>query len=194
MKQGEQMKMRPLGRTGLEVSSVCLGTMTWGEQNTEAEAHEQLTYAVEERGINFIDAAEMYPVPPRPETQGRTEECIGTWLQARGKRDDVVIATKVTGRSGMTWVRDEKPAGGLTRHTAEQIDEAVEKSLRRLRTDYIDLLQLHWPDRAYPGFGFHAYTDYDADDMVPLRTILESLDRHVKAGRVRHIGISNESA
>ena len=185
------MDMRPLGRSGINVSSVCLGTMTWGEQNTEAEAHEQLSYAVEERGVNFIDAAEMYPVPARAETQGRTEEYIGTWLQSRGRRDDVVLATKVVGRSGMAWTRDDAEQ---TRHTPEQIDEAVEKSLRRLRTDHIDLLQLHWPDRPYPGFGFHSYRDYGTDDMVPLLTILEALDRHVKAGRVRTVGLSNESA
>ena len=185
------MDMRRLGRSGIEVSSVCLGTMTWGQQNSEADAHAQLDYALD-RGINFIDAAEMYPVPADPDTQGRTEEYIGSWLATRGRRDDVVVATKVVGRSGMTWTRDGRV--GMTRHTPEQIDEAVEKSLARLRTDHIDLYQLHWPDRAYPGFGFHAYDDYDADDMVPVRTILEALGRHVEAGRIRAVGLSNESA
>ncbi len=182
------MERRQLGRTDLDVTSVCLGTMTWGQQNTEAEAHEQLDYAIE-RGINFIDTAEMYPVPGRAETQGRTESYIGTWLAGRGRRDDVVIASKVVGRSGMTWCRD---GGQMPRQTPAQIDEAVEKSLRRLQTDYIDLYQLHWPDRDMPGFGFHSYYDYDADDMVPLEDILEALNRHVEKGNIRHIGVSNE--
>ena len=186
------MELRKLGKTGIDVTSVCLGTMTWGQQNTEDEAHAQLDYAVDERGINFIDTAEMYPVPGRRETQGRTESYIGTWLKARGKRDDVIIASKVVGRSGMVWTRGDTVE--QTRHTAEQIDMAVEQSLNRLQTDYIDLYQLHWPDRAYPGFGFHSYRDYDADEMVPLRTILEALARHVKAGNIRHVGLSNESA
>lgn len=183
------MEFRRLGRTDIDVTSVCLGTMTWGNQNTEKEAHEQLSYATSERGINFIDAAEMYPVPGDPKTQGRTEEYIGTWLNARGQRDDLIIATKVTGRSQMTWCRDD---GSEPRHTRAQIDEAVEKSLRRLQTDYIDLYQLHWPDRAIPAFGYHAYKDYDANDMVPLEDILESLTRHVEKGNIRHIGVSNE--
>jgi len=158
------MERRNLGRTDIKVSTVCLGTMTWGEQNTEAEAHEQLDYALD-RGINFIDAAEMYPVPARAETQGRTEDYIGNWIAARNKRDDFILASKVTGRSGMTWTRDGNVS--QTRHTRAQIDEAVEKSLRRLKTDYIDLYQLHWPDRAMPGFGFNSYYDYDENDMTP---------------------------
>lgn len=181
--------MRPLGRTGLSVPSVCLGTMTWGEQNTEAEAHAQLDYAVGE-GVTFIDTAEMYPVPGIAKTQGRTEEYIGTWLSGRGQRDDVVLATKITGLSGMTWTRDN---ASMTRHTPEQIDEAVEKSLKRLQTDYIDLYQLHWPDRGVPGFGFHSYNDYDVDDMTPLADILAALGRHIEKGNIRHIGVSNET-
>ncbi len=182
------MELRPLGRTDVKVSSICLGTMTWGEQNTEAEAHEQLDYAVD-HGINFIDTAEMYPVPGDPRTQGRTEAYIGTWIKARGRREDFILASKITGRSQMVWCRDDKIE---PRHTRAQIDEAVEKSLRRLQTDYIDLYQLHWPDRAIPGFGFHAYRDYDAADMEPLEDILESLSRHVEKGNIRHIGVSNE--
>lgn len=186
------MDMRKLGTTDINVTSVCLGSMTWGQQNTESEAHEQLSYAVDERAINFIDTAEMYPVPGKRETSGLTESYIGSWLKARGKRDDLIIATKVTGRSGMVWVRDDKVP--LTRHTAEQIDLAVENSLKRLQTDYIDLYQLHWPDRNLPGFGFHSYKDYDADEMVPLIEILQTLQRHVDKGNIRHIGLSNESA
>lgn len=186
------MEMRKLGTTDIDVTSICLGTMTWGQQNTEKEAHEQLSYATGERGINFIDTAEMYPVPGRRETQGRTESYIGTWLKDRGKRDDLILATKVVGRGGMVWARDDKFE--QTRHTREQIDMAVEKSLKRLQTDYIDLYQMHWPDRNMPGFGMHDYYDYDEEDMVPLLEILETLQRHVTAGRIRHIALSNESA
>ncbi|MEM7727729.1 MAG: aldo/keto reductase [Pseudomonadota bacterium] len=186
------MELRKLGTTQIDVTSVCLGTMTWGQQNTEDDAHAQLSYAVDERGINFVDTAEMYPVPGRRETQGRTEEYIGSWLKARGRRDDIVLATKIVGRSGIVWTRNDTV--DQCRQTREQIDMAVEQSLRRLGTDYIDLYQLHWPDRNMPGFGFHSYRDYDEDEMVPLLDILESLDRHVKAGRIRHVGLSNETA
>ena len=184
------MEFRKLGRTDLKVTSVCLGTMTWGEQNTEAEAHEQLDYALD-RGINFIDTAEMYPVPGNPKTQGRTESYIGSWIAARKNRDKYVLATKITGRADMGWCRDNDKT---CRHTPAQIDEAVEKSLKRLQTDYIDLYQLHWPDRPIPGFGFHSYDDYDTDDMTPLEDILGALSRHVAKGNIRHIGVSNESA
>lgn len=183
------MEFRPLGRTGLSVTSICLGTMTWGEQNSETEAHAQLDYALD-RGINFIDTAEMYPVPGNAKTQGRTEEYIGSWIKARGKRDDFILATKVTGRSGMTWTRDN---ADQTRHSSAQIDEAIEKSLRRLNTDYIDLYQLHWPDRQVSGFGFHSYYDYDAEDTIDMVEILGVLQRHVEKGNIRHIGLSNES-
>lgn len=183
------MELRKLGRTDIDVTSVCLGTMTWGQQNTESEAHEQLDYALE-RGINFIDTAEMYPVPGQAKTQGLTEAYIGSWIANRKKRDKFVLATKVTGRSGMTWVRDGQHT--LTRQTPGQIDEAVEKSLKRLQTDYIDLYQLHWPDRPVPGFGFHSYQDYDTSDMVPLEEIYGTLCRHVEKGNIRHIGLSNE--
>jgi len=159
--------------------------------NSETEAHEQLDYALD-RGINFIDTAEMYPVPGEAHTQGRTESYIGSWIAGRKNRDKYVLATKVTGRSGMVWTRDGDDP--MTRHTPAQIDEAVEKSLRRLQTDYIDLYQLHWPDRAIPGFGFHSYMDYDAADMVPLEDILGTLVRHVEKGNIRHVGLSNETA
>jgi len=185
------MELRKLGRTDINVTSVCLGTMTWGKQNTEEEAHTQLDYALD-RGINFIDAAEMYPVPGEAETQGRTESYIGNWIADRKNRDKYILATKVVGRSGMTWTRDDDVP--MTRQTPAQIDEAVEKSLRRLKTDYIDLYQLHWPDRGISGFGFHSYFDYDADEMVPLEDILGALSRHVEKGNIRHVGLSNEYA
>jgi aryl-alcohol dehydrogenase-like predicted oxidoreductase len=140
------MYYKTLPGTDLNVSRVCLGTMTWGEQNTEAEAHEQLDYAVGE-GINFIDTAEMYPVPPNAKTQGRTEKYLGTWL-ARQQRDSLVIATKVAGPGRRDWIRS-----GRTDLTPEVIAEAVDTSLERLQTDYIDLYQIHWPQRNVPNFG-----------------------------------------
>jgi aryl-alcohol dehydrogenase-like predicted oxidoreductase len=186
-----EMKQRPLGRTGLSVSEICLGTMTWGEQNTEAEGHEQMDYALE-RGVNFFDAAELYPIPPKPETQGRTEEIIGTWFKARGNRDKVILATKVIGRSDMTWFRDD---GSKGRPNRKQIMEAVEKSLKRLQTDYIDLYQLHWPGRPVSEFGANPVIyRHNEGDEVPVEEIFEAFSELVKSGKVRHIGLSNESA
>jgi len=182
------MDFAELGRTGLKVSKICLGTMTWGDQNTEAEGHAQMDYALE-RGVTFWDTAEMYSVPPKPETQGSTERIIGTWFKKTGKRDQVILASKIAGRSPMGWTRD---AGGTTRHTRAQIEEAVTKSLKRLQTDYIDLYQLHWPDRAIRTFGGMTYADYPLD-FEPFETILESLGRHVEKGDIRHIGVSNET-
>ena len=143
------MEKRRLGRTDIQVSALCLGTMTFGEQNSEAEGHAQMDHAVE-KGINFFDAAELYPIPPKAETQGRTEEIIGSWLKARGNRDKVVLATKVVGRSDNTWFRDAGVKANLSR---AHVEEAVNKSLKRLGTDYIDLYQIHWPDRNVSGFG-----------------------------------------
>lgn len=184
------MQYRPLGRTGIKVSNICLGTMMWGDQNDEAEAHRQLDYAVG-RGVNFIDTAELYTVPPKPETRGKTEEFIGTWLKKRSDRDQLIIASKVVGRfDNSNWMR---PDGRPPRHTQKDIDFAVERSLKALQTDYIDLYQIHWPDRHYSGFGFHTFRDYDPDDMIPFEETLEALARHVEAGRIRHLGLSNES-
>lgn len=186
------IEMRPLGQTGLEVTSCCLGTMTWGEQNTEAEGHAQMDYALE-RGITFWDTAEMYAVPPKPETQGRTEEIIGSWFEKTGRRQEVILATKICGLSGNTWTRDD-PELKFTRQTKAQIDEAVEKSLKRLKTDYIDLYQLHWPDRPVPLFGNKLDQKSYAFPYEPFEEILSHLDAHVKAGRIRHIGVSNETS
>ena len=142
------MEYRKLGHTDIKVSSICLGTMTWGQQNTEAEGHEQMDYAVE-MGVNFFDTAEMYAVPPMAETQGKTEEIIGTWFKNRQTRR-YYFGHKSAGRSPMNWLRDD---GAGTEQTAAQILEAVDKSLQRLQTDYIDLYQLHWPDRPLRLFG-----------------------------------------
>lgn len=181
------MKYRKLGKTGIDVSELCLGTMTWGEQNTEAEAHEQLDYAVAQ-GINFIDTAELYPVPPKPDTQGSTERFIGSWLKRSGKRQDVVLGTKVVGRSDMTWFRDA-PA----RLSEHHIFDAVEKSLKRLQTDYIDLYQLHWPDRHTNTFGKLGFELQDDSDQIAIETTLSACQALVASGKVREIGISNET-
>ncbi len=182
------MDYRELGRTGVKVSRLCLGTMTFGEQNSEAEGHAQMDYAFD-RGINMFDAAEIYPVPPKPETQGRSEAIIGTWLAARKRRDKVMIATKVAGRGKMTWVRKDRSP---TRHSPAQIMEAVEASLKRLKTDYIDLYQLHWPDRPMRIFEGHDYLHLEGDSH-PIHEILGMLGRLVAGGKVRFVGLSNET-
>jgi aryl-alcohol dehydrogenase-like predicted oxidoreductase len=182
------MKRNPLGRTGIEVSALCLGTMTFGEQNTEAEAHAQLDRALS-AGIDFIDTAEMYPVPPRAETQGLTETYIGNWLAARGCRDRVVLATKVSGPGDwITWLR-----GGGHRLDRRNIEQALEDSLRRLRTDYVDLYQLHWPDRETNFFGRLGYHHPEQDESVPLLETLGVLEDLVRSGKIRAVGISNET-
>ena len=182
------MDYRELGRTGVKVSRLCLGTMTFGEQNSEAEGHAQMDYAFD-RGINIFDAAEIYPVPPKPETQGRSEAIIGTWLAARKRRDKVMIATKVAGRGKMTWVRKDRSP---TRHSPAQILEAVEASLKRLKTDYIDLYQLHWPDRPMRVFEGLNYLHIEGDTH-PIHEILGALGKLVAGGKVRFVGLSNES-
>lgn len=179
------MQIRPLGDSGIEVSRLCLGTMTFGEQNSEAEAHEQLTRAVA-FGINFIDTAEMYPVPPLAETQGRTESYIGSWLKRRAARDDVVIATKVAG-PGLEHIR------GGPRMSREHIHQAIDASLTRLQSDYVDLYQLHWPDRSTNYFGRLGYVPDEDEDAVSLEESLSALKELVDAGKVRAIGLSNET-
>ncbi|WP_444942794.1 NADP(H)-dependent aldo-keto reductase [Microbulbifer sp. ZKSA006] len=183
------MEYRQLGTTDLKVSQICLGTMTYGEQNSEAEAAEQLDYALAQ-GVNFIDCAEMYPVPPRPETQGRTEEYIGNWLAARGGRDRIVLATKVAGRSAANSGVGHIRSG--PRLSREQILQACDDSLKRLRTDYIDLYQIHWPERQTNFFGRLDYIHSD-DDGVSIAETLGALETLLEQGKVRHIGISNET-
>jgi len=181
------MQTRKLGFTDIEVSLICLGTMTWGEQNSEQEAFQQLDYAMEQ-GINFIDAAEMYPVPPRAETQGLTEQYLGNWLARRGQRDDLVIASKVAGPgNGLGYLR------GGPRLTRKHIRSACEGSLKRLQTDYIDLYQVHWPDRNANFFGKLGYDRNPDEQMTPIEETLEALDELVREGKVRHIGLSNET-
>ena len=183
------MKKIKLGSSELHVSQICLGTMTFGEQNTEAEAHDQLDLALD-LGINFIDAAEMYPVMPRAETQGETERMIGTWLKKSGRRADIVLATKVAGPNpAMSWIRD-----GKNDLNAANIHAAVDASLQRLQTDTIDLYQLHWPSRNVPIFGQLSFNPKAERPCTPIEETLDVLDGLVKAGKIRYIGVSNESA
>ncbi len=185
------MIYRPLGRTGLNVSVICLGTMTWGEQNTEADAHAQLDLALAS-GINFVDTAEMYPVPPKPDTQGRTEQYIGTWLKKTGRRQDIVLATKAAGPARQA-LRPSHIRGGRLTFNRTNLFEAVDQSLRRLQTDHIDLYQLHWPDRSTNCFGQLGYTHVADDDTTPIEETLDALKALVDSGRVRHVGLSNET-
>ncbi len=180
------MELRRLGKTDIMVSKICLGTMTFGEQNTETEAHEQLDYAIGE-GINFIDTAEMYPVPPSKETQGLTEKYIGTWLAKRGKRNDLIIATKVTGPGNLKHI---SPHLGFSRG---RILEAIDLSLKRLQTDYIDLYQLHWPERKTNFFGVRGYWKHDTRWEDNFYEAMETLDDLVQAGKIRCYGLSNET-
>ena len=183
------MKKRKLGKTDLDVSEICLGTMTWGQQNTESEGHAQMDYALD-NGINFFDTAEMYAVPPKKETQGSTEKIIGSWFKKRKSRDKVILATKVSGRSPLNWLRDdEKP----TEQSRDQIFEAVDKSLLRLGTDYIDLYQLHWPDRPMNLFGGSINYEHMDEPSIDISIILDSLNELVKSGKIRYIGLSNET-
>jgi len=180
------MELRQLGQSNLHVSALSLGSMTFGEQNSEADAHAQLDLAVS-RGVNFIDTAEMYPVPPRAETQGLTESYIGSWLKNQ-PRDKLIVATKIAGPSrGFSWIRNGPRID--RRHLAAAIDG----SLRRLQTDYIDLYQIHWPDRYVPMFGATSYEIAQEHDSVPIAEQLDALAALVQAGKVRHIGLSNET-
>lgn len=182
------MKYNKLGESNLNVSEICLGTMTYGQQNTIEEAHQQLNHAVAE-GVNFIDTAEMYPVPTRAETQGKTEEYIGEWL-VKQQRHKLIIATKIAGASTrITWIR-----GGNLRVNRANIQQAVEDSLRRLQTDYIDLYQIHWPDRYVPLFGAPDYDPNNERDTTPIAEQLEVFAELIKAGKIRYLGISNETA
>ena len=184
------MKTRKLGRTGVDVTEICLGTMTWGKQNTEADGHEQMDYAVAQ-GINFFDTAEMYAVPPDATTYGKTEEIIGTWFKKTGKRQDIVLASKVAG-GGRPWVRGGKGIDGPS------VREAVEGSLKRLQTDYIDLYQIHWPRRGhYHWEGSWTYNPYtqDKDEVLPnILEVLQEMGKLVKEGKIRWFGLSNETA
>jgi aryl-alcohol dehydrogenase-like predicted oxidoreductase len=183
------MKKNQIGNTNIEVPVICLGTMTWGQQNTKAQAHEQLNYAVDERGITFIDTAEIYPIPPTGELQGKTESYIGSWLKGRSNREDLYLASKVAPASLIT----SRDIGDRPRLDRKSIHEAIDGTLNRLNTDYIDLYQIHWPERKTNFFGARNYVHDEEDDSTVIRETLEALDELVKAGKVRQVGVSNET-
>ncbi len=181
------MKFKNLGDTNLKVSLICLGTMTWGEQNTQEEGFEQMDYALE-RGVNFFDTAELYAIPPKAKTYGKTEEVIGNWFKLRKNRDKVILASKIAG-PGLKWIR-----GGGSQFSPKSIEEALHNSLKRLKTDYIDLYQLHWPERNTNYFGD---LDYEHDDKEKnwnsFDSILKTLKKFIDQGKIRYVGISNET-
>ena len=181
------MKYRKLGNTDIDVRIICLGTMTWGEQNTQEEGFEQMDYALD-RGINFFDTAELYAIPPKKETYGKTEEIIGNWFKKKNIRSKVILATKIAG-PGLSWVR-----GGGNQYDREKLNDAVNQSLKRLRTDYIDLYQLHWPERKTNYFGKLGYEHKNDNEWNNFEDILNYLDEIIKSGKIKYIGLSNETA
>lgn len=182
------MQYKKLSDSDLLVSEICLGTMTYGNQNTIEDASQQLDYAISE-GVNFIDTAEMYPVPANPETQGKTEEYIGEWL-VKQQRDKIILATKVAGPSErLTWIRE-----GKNKIDRVNVEEALNDSLKRLKTDYIDLYQIHWPDRYVPSFGARDYDPQNERETIPILEQLEVFADLIKAGKIRYFGVSNETA
>ena len=181
------MNYKKLGNTEIKVSTICLGTMTWGEQNNIQEGFEQMDYALEQ-GINFFDTAELYAIPPKKETYGKTEEIIGRWLKEKNNRSKIILATKISG-PGLSWIR-----GGGNQYDEKNLNKAVEGSLIRLNTDYIDLYQLHWPERKTNYFGKLGYEHKDENVWNNFEEILNSLDKIIKSGKVRYVGLSNESA
>ncbi len=181
------MKFKKLGTTNLDVSLICLGTMTWGTQNTEKDAFEQMDYSLES-GINFFDTAELYSVPPNSESYGKTETMIGNWFEKRKNREKIILATKVAG-PGCNWIR-----GGGNNFDEKSIGEAINGSLKRLKTDYIDLYQLHWPERSTNFFGRRDYTlDSEEGDWNSFESVLKALEKFIKSGKIRYIGMSNET-
>ncbi|CAG8998474.1 MAG: Protein tas [Candidatus Celerinatantimonas neptuna] len=181
------MNYHKIPHSNLEVSQLCLGTMTWGKQNSEKDAHQQLDYALSQ-GINFIDTAEMYPVPPEAETQGLTEQYIGNWLSKTGNREKIILASKVSGPNRTNHIRDNM------RLDRRNIREAIHNSLNRLQTDYLDLYQIHWPDRNANFFGKLSYQVDPDESQTPIIETLQTLSELVKEGKIRYIGISNETA
>ena len=179
------MNYKKLGNTDLDVSTICLGTMTWGEQNTQDEAFEQMDFALS-NGVNFWDTAELYAVPPRKETYGDTEEIIGNWFEKTKKRNEVILATKVAGPA-RDYLRN-----GENSFTGPNLESALNNSLKRLKTDYIDLYQLHWPERNVNNFGRLGYV-HKENDWNKFEDVLGELDKYIKAGKIRYVGLSNET-
>ena len=183
------MNYKKLGSTDVDVSTICLGTMTWGEQNSKADGFEQMDYAID-NGVNFWDTAEIYAIPMREETYGETENIIGEWFKKTKKRDKVILATKVSGPTSKEYIR-----GGGCSYDKKSMSEALEKSLKRMQTDYIDLYQLHWPERNTNFFGKQGYEhDSNEENWIAFEEILENLKKFVDAGKIRYVGLSNETA
>ena len=183
------MNYKKLGSTDVDVSTICLGTMTWGEQNSKADGFEQMDYAID-NGVNFWDTAEIYAIPMREETYGETENIIGEWFKKTKKRDKVILATKVSGPTSKEYIR-----GGGCSYDKKSMSEALEKSLKRMQTDYIDLYQLHWPERNTNFFGQQVYEhDSNEKNWIAFEEILENLKKFVDAGKIRYVGLSNETA
>ena len=181
------MKFKKLGNTDLDVSLICLGTMTWGTQNSEKEAFEQMDYSIDQ-GVNFFDTAELYSVPPTAESYGKTEIMIGNWFEKKKNRNKVILASKIAG-PGLDWIRDGKKS-----YNEKHLAEAIDGSLKRLKTDYIDLYQLHWPERSTNTFGRREYTiNKNEGDWNDFENILQALQKFIKSGKIRHIGLSNET-
>jgi aryl-alcohol dehydrogenase-like predicted oxidoreductase len=181
------MKYKKLGTTDLDVSLICLGTMTWGTQNSEKDAFEQMDYSVS-KGINFFDTAELYSVPPNAESYGKTEKMIGNWFEKRKNREKIILASKVAGPR-CDWIRD-----GKNSYNEKNLGEAIDESLKRLKTDYIDLYQLHWPERSTNCFGIREFNISEEEkEWNSFESILQALDKYIKSGKIRHIGISNET-
>jgi len=181
------MKFKKLGNTELDVSLICLGTMTWGTQNSEKDAFEQMDYSIK-KGINFFDTAEIYSVPPTAESYGKTEVMIGNWFEKRKNRKKIILATKIAGPR-CDWIR-----GGKNSFDEKKIGEAIDGSLKRLKTDYIDLYQLHWPERSTNCFGVREYSiNEEEKEWNNFETILQSLEKYIKSGKIRYIGVSNET-
>ena len=181
------MEFRKLGNTNLNVSSICLGTMTWGTQNSEKDAFEQMDYSLDQ-GVNFFDTAELYSIPPTAESYGKTEVMIGNWFEKKKNRDKIILASKIAG-PGLDWIR-----GGKNSFNEKGIGEAIEGSLKRLKTDYIDLYQLHWPERSTNTFGRREYTiNKNEKEWNDFESVLNALDKFIKSGKIRYIGISNET-
>ena len=184
------MKYRKLGTTGLDVSVICLGTMTFGEQNTQQDGFDQMDYAFE-RGVNFFDTAELYAVMPRKETYGKTEEIIGNWFKEKKNRDKIILASKIASKSdGLEWIRGGAEKLGFDK---ANMNAAIDASLKRLKTEYIDLYQLHWPERKIPRFGQLDYKYDPADNWTSIEEVLYNLNELVKAGKILHVGLSNET-
>ena len=180
------MNFKKLGNTDLKVSTICLGTMTWGEQNNQKEAFEQMNYALDS-GINFFDTAEIYPSPCFKKTYASTEKIIGNWFKEKKNRNKIILASKIAG-PGLSWVR-----GGGPQYTQKNLEKAIESSLKRLQTDYIDLYQLHWPERKTNFFGKLGYEHDDDDEWTKFEDILGYLKKFINQGKIKHVGLSNET-